>query len=1727
MLVTADSSGYVTAVMAKWVEISESSLGQIRSLIDDGKPLSAWNLAGNQGPLSNWAPGEALHQAGRLAIRLGNDRLGRALQWFNWRHDRNHPEFYYHALFSRWRTKAPVLLLPEIRAKIASLTPSGHRDTRADLLAIEAWILATVRDFSQANASMRQALDSAPTSAWLLTQQASVWELEDRYDEALESAREALRVSPNYRPAVLQAADSLVHLGLDDEAIELLRKAHQATEESAFALRLQSLYSEREDHANGLWYLDEAEARMPLVSPAMSKWIEGRRADFLYQANDFAGCLKHCDGKNEGYHKLMAEQLRRPGAWDQPRRKLEVPFIRQHNMTCAPATLASLAKFWGRDHEHLAIAAEICHEGTPWHKERGWAEANGFIAKEFRFTREILVALIDRGIPFTLTTTAVTSAHLQACIGYDKRCDVVLLRDPTHRHFGEMMIEGLIESHPLQGPRCMMLLPCEEAARLDGLHFPDEALYEARHHFSLAKARHDRWKAQEAVSTMRAMAPEHPLTRDAESDLAVYLGHYAKALQINEDLLKSFPDHEPLYLRRVHALRQTGDLQATQATLHQMVGRQGCDPVFVSELGEMLLEDARRLPWAGYYLRRAMRIRPGDGSALESFARWHLKAGDFPRAAALRRHASTASPAWEPYAEAYFESCRSCGQIDEGLRFLADRCGTKSSGPWLTHASALQSVGRAPQAKAVLERALQAFAEDGELKLRAARLMIFWGGDDRPTGFQWIEESRSKVAEGMWLRQAASAAVFAGDRPRAIRLWRELLRLEPLAIDGYESLPRLIAEEQGRLAAIEFLRQATAQHPRHPALWRIRAQWEQSPSDTLPVLDRILEMDPDDHWARRERAEVRWQTGDHGGGLADAEEAVARDPFGAESHGVLAMLLHRQGRNDEARHEMREALKRRIDYTFGIAKLMEWSVSTTSRQETVAFVEAEMHRQVSNGDCVPEYQSQAWRVLPPSVLLERLQGFCRERPDLWQTWAARLDHALRMDRLDEAERCASHLRTAFPLMPRTWMEQAKVRRAAGDKPGELEAFRKTMELSPGWDWAARQFSEALERAGQFVEAEQVLREAVQREPLNCTNHGLLADLLLKLGKKTAALDCLRRAVEMGPYYSWGWTTLARLSRELGQEESFREPFNRRNESQSKDPEWWLVVAELQDALNDPEAALIAIRNGLALAPAHAELMDRHAITLCALGRYEDALAACEPAENQADTPVALQGRRAWVRMESGNGPAAIREMQAVLEKDPTYGWGWGRLASWHDARSDWKSLAASSEQWTRFCPDQAVAHAHLAVAAEELKDLPKAKLAYQRAYLLDPAYLFAGRKLLSLQMEAGEFILAAETLASLRHFSPGVWTEYDAVQLTLARKLDAQALEQARQLALQFDDGEALDALTQAFFRKNLGPRWLAELQKMIDHGELATAAGVTAWVQCVIELQGLQAAERGLRRFKIPEPVRNVAWEPLLRAAARQEDGQFFNRWRRRHHKRFHRDPNLWNVIGELLLIRRERRVAARWLRDWGDRPDDVGAHTHVNLSAALDGLARPAMASTVRAAGISRFPRERNSLALRAAEASWLAAKGRIEEAAEILEPVEDVYLSEYYLGLASLARSVIAAAAGNENDARHHHGIALNKLLSSSASPSVKLHFLGAEKELAKYLPWTKGRRGRLRKQWGEIPFQRWNAPLSLPAIAGLVVVIVGLVILVIATGFSIAPLIFCIFALKGILLSKERK
>ncbi|RYD48236.1 MAG: hypothetical protein EOP85_03950, partial [Verrucomicrobiaceae bacterium] len=669
---------------------------QIDRAMEEGRMLDAWRLAEATGlPLKDWPQGEPLRQASRLAGSLGAGRLGRTLRWKNWRSRRDDPRRYYHALHTRVHYTPPIRLLWETRTfleKAGDVPDTDH----ADLLAFQASVHVMFRDLENAGRLLDEALRLDPESSWLRSERSAFLSASDRYTEALEEARLAVSLNPCYRPAVERCSEALIHLGRDDDALDLLERAHAASQQGSLAITMQVIHSERGHFERGLWCLDELERLSPLMEPSLRKWVTGRRADFHLMGGDMDAFLAATENEKNRYRAGIARNLKRPEAARGIRKRLEVGFTRQHRMTCAPATLSSIAAYWGVEKDHLEIADAICYEGTPWHKERKWAEENGFVAREFRLNRGNLVDLIDRGIPFTLTTEWTTGAHLQACIGYDTRKDTVILRDPTERHFGERMLEELVSSHPIGGPRGMVLVPKDREELLSGITLLDEHVYDSFHRLLVAMETNDRFSIQISVTELRAVAQDHPMALDGELRAATFLQDWSRALALTESLLSRFPENQSLWLTKCGLLVNLRRFPELRILLDGIVARPDADAVFRSDLGELLADDARELDMADLHLRRALRDGGNEARVYENLARCRVKQRRFSEAAELRRAASCLAPAHEPYAASYFRTCRIIGKTDVALEYLGQRTtrlGKKDRGPWLTHAGMLEEQG--------------------------------------------------------------------------------------------------------------------------------------------------------------------------------------------------------------------------------------------------------------------------------------------------------------------------------------------------------------------------------------------------------------------------------------------------------------------------------------------------------------------------------------------------------------------------------------------------------------------------------------------------------------------------------------------------------------------------------------------------------------------------------------------------------------------------------------------------------------------------------------------------------------------------------------------------------------------------------------------------------------------------------------------------------------------------
>jgi predicted Zn-dependent protease len=712
---------------------TDEQLRPISELNDRSLFLQAHALVNEIGPLVAWRGTAARILAGRLAVHLGAPRLS---SWHYLRAYREEPDSVAarYCLVLRLQTRYGPLAA-WTRLQRFGLPENESPETLAKWLILQADILNQLRDFDGAEACLTHADQLTPRTAAILLQRSELLARQDRQTEALAVARESLEVQPWYRPGILAVADLLIYLERDDEAIALLREAINHLESGSLWARLAAIQIEQDRFAEGMESLDGYARHTPLIEPAMASWLAGRRSDCAYGLGDIPQTLTWARQAKGAFWEKLTGRLEKV-APDAPsvRRILPVGFIWQHHQTCAPATLASLCRFWSMPGEHLDVAEEIAYDGTPSHSQRRWAEDNGWCAREFTVTWNNARALVDRGIPFALATASPAGAHLQAVVGYDERRGTLFLRDPSKRLLVEVLGKGLLDSYKSLGPRGLVLVPRVKEAELQGLELLDSQLYDHLHQMYIALEAHDRPAAVRSLEAIQAQAPGHRLALQARRRLAGYDGNPAEQLDTITRLLELFPDDPILLVAQIDCLRDLGRRDERLAAVRKLCDQPSPDSVCLQLYARELIPDGREFVRARRLLRRAIRRNSYYADHYLYLANLFWGQRRFDDAFVLYRFAACLDDKGESYARAYFRAARCLGRAEEGVAFLRQRFarfGRKSSLPARTLARSLGDMERSSEALDVLEEARQLRPEDGALLLHAADLCIDRGRFDQ------------------------------------------------------------------------------------------------------------------------------------------------------------------------------------------------------------------------------------------------------------------------------------------------------------------------------------------------------------------------------------------------------------------------------------------------------------------------------------------------------------------------------------------------------------------------------------------------------------------------------------------------------------------------------------------------------------------------------------------------------------------------------------------------------------------------------------------------------------------------------------------------------------------------------------------------------------------------------------------------------------------------------------
>ncbi|WP_299412178.1 tetratricopeptide repeat protein [Acaryochloris sp. IP29b_bin.148] len=1580
------------------VEVPQSALDRLSTLIDQGLYLQAYRLSQSFGPLSAWQGPTAHIVAGRLAGNLGAPRLRALLHLRAWR---NHPDdrdvlyYYINTIFSRQGPLAAYERLEQYqdRFKEFSLRQQAH------WLSLRASVALYLRDFERAEADLDRAEALTPADPWLKVIRSWLYEREDRYSDALAVAQEALRIQPWYRAAVESAAHLHTLLNQDNQAIQLLSQATEQLESGDIWRQLGSIQVELGQYAQAQQTYEHYAQCSPLLEQARQASLWATQVEIAYRVGDLAQARRlaqNLDGQ-PCYQPLVDGLVNLP---DGERVILPVGFVRQHHMTCAPATLTTLCAYWGESVDHHQIVETICYDGTSSYSERDWASQQGWSVCEFTVTWESTVLLINAGIPFTLSTVEATSAHLQAVIGYDSRFKTLIIRDPYERGIVECWADTFFEQYQTTGPRGMALVPAHKAGLLETLELPDSRLYDQLHQLRAALLEHDRSTATDWAQRMQGVAPKHRLALQAHLELAAYDSDKTSYLAVIDQMLALFPEDARLRLRKFSCLQEIASRQACLEWLEQSSDPDPPHPIFWTRQAELLCEDARADEVAIRLLRRSLRAMPTEAHNYYLLANIYWSQRKFSAALDLYRFATCLEDKNASYAHTYFLAARGCRQTAVALQHLKQRWQRdkqRSSRPAYTLAEAYEHLEQTPDAIAVLEQTQALHPEDGELLLYRAQYLAEHGQFLQAQ--KLLEEAKSKAAHSSWLRAAAQIAQDQCQPDVALELWQQVVAAHPLDMTANRAVSQLLAEYQDATIACDFLEQICHQFPHHAGLHEL---WYEQLQDSDPVvaeqvLRRLAEINPQDAWTWRQ---IAWQLGQQQqleSAFAAIETARQLVPHHHAYFSIYGYLCVLAGQIPAAKQAFQAAIQRSVDADWAISEWMALCHSTAEQIDVLDFIFQELQQQVITGDGLIAYRVQADNILAADELYQRLKEALEARPDLWHAWAAIVRQLLSMDQPTQALSVAVEAAERFPLLPRVWVDLAAVHRALEEGDAEEQALQAALALNPGWDYAVRQLADCYERAEALEQSKALLEKALLSSPLDAYNHGYLADVLWKLEEREAALQHLEKAIQLNPGYEWGWATLQEWSHVLERPQRPQALARALTVSRSKEARSWVLLAEHLTEDQDLDERLAALDQAIQLNPRCWDAYDLKARLLTAMERFEDAIASLNPTHLGDNVPISLAARAAWIDYQRGQIDPAIQAMQAIVTQEPDYYAGWSNLADWWVEQGNHEHYLAATEHLVRLAPDQPRSWGYRAEAKQKLGDLQGAKADFRQAFELEPEYSFAGLNLFDVALETHDLETAAQTLASLQEHHNNEFVLARTVQLA-ARQNDVEtAAKGLAQLCVYPCEYEwALHTAVKTMVSAN----WTTQAQTILfdafPQPNVNPKVG-EYWVYCCFKLNQWQFCLKHLKKFHPKNPLHKQAFIRCARTLANPDTSSHLTALMQACRKALKADTDTWGIMGYALSTSQEYQQARKWLSDWQQR-HDLKPWMLLNLVSSLWALQKIPKALTVSQYALT-LPEDHSTPVHRLWLAFAASQSGHAARSRSYLDPIELQNLEAQY--------------------------------------------------------------------------------------------------------------------------------
>lgn len=1253
------------------------------------------------GAWRDWTEMERKLMALRMLSQLGLRRSAKALTYQTKRLYPTAPEVDYYFSGCLLDRHGPFKALNHVQnSNVVAETPSQI----ADRLSFKAALFGYYRDWETAQGLISKAKETDPESLWVHVESARLLSQQDLYDQAYAEVEPLF--SEDYLPAIMLRSRLLRIQDGIDQAIEVLLPYLQKMESFGLTMNLCSLYKEKKEFDQAFKCLEIAKDLIPGNKNLLSEEYSIAQFESLYQQDKPDEALSALESVRSPFYRQVRKNLETKGSTKQA--LLEVPFVRQHHMTCVPATLTALFQYWGHAANHLEISEEICYDGTTYLAERDWVASKNWPLKEFELTKEVAVALLDRGIPFTLSTMDPGSAHLQAVIGYDLSRGLFLVRDPYYPAVQEMLIEQLGEYYQSSGPRCMAFVPPEKADLFNDIQFPSDACFD--YYFSLQKnlQDHNRDQAVSELEEMRKTYSEHRLCLWAERSLARYDGDKKKELELVEALLNKFPEDLNLQNDKSYLFGELGQYQQQIDYLRSLVEAIASPhPIIVQSLVDCIRRDKRQSEEVYKWMKYLLRLQPTNASVLWSYAGELWGQGKFEEAFQLYRLCSCVEDKNEGYVESYFRAARFLKRTRDALNTLEKRVqefGDKSPYPFISLYYAYETLNQDQQAVKVLEQAVSKHENDSELLRLLTNAYVNNARTDQAE--QLLAKSEDNMHRVDWLSAKASIAIRNNQWQSQLECYEQILKIQPLNFSIIQAYARLLAKHKDENAALDFVKETLAKSPENYSLQHLYVDWlgNESIADQEKAIRSIIKKHPHDEESLLRLARVLVENHRVDEALELTEQALQIAPRSIDVNELLGYIHQQKGNLDKAKDCFRKTILIAVDTHDVFDRLLRCCKTIDEKKVELEFIYEQLMKQTSFGNGILEYKDSAQGIIGDDELERFLKLAVDERPDLWQSWSALASFYLSTNRIEQAIATISRGIELFPFIPRLLKDRSFIYFSDNQFPQAENDLKAALELNPQWLEAVKLLADCLEAQQKNEEMLRLLQTALIHSPTDSSLYGYIADIFISWKDYDKAAENLTKAIELEPAYQWAWETLEKVASQLKKHDL---PLKLARRLVAVTPGNAYLLKVQSDYEETDDGKLNCLNKALELRPKNIAintaycrfLFDRNLLTeLHKFIHHEKWL---------GKVPNELRGFEAWSEAQYHRFDKAESIMLEIVKDDPTYYNGWRLLSRWSQTTGNHEQARRYIDECIKLFPHNADT---LTLAAETYTEAMKAKV---------------------------------------------------------------------------------------------------------------------------------------------------------------------------------------------------------------------------------------------------------------------------------------------------------------------------------------------------------------------------------------------------------------------------------